>query len=111
MVLSTSNLGSANELITVGLQQRGRWRNNRAENSQQPFRRWEGAMAKFRNIRSLQKFAAVHALIQNHFNLDRHLHRRSVFKAEPRRRPGGVASVGGVKSVLDWLFGDQFALN
>ena len=37
-------------------------------------------MAKFRNIRSLQKFAALHASIHNHFNLDRHLNRRNVFK-------------------------------
>jgi putative transposase len=37
-------------------------------------------MAKFRTIRSLQKFAAVHASILNHFNLDRHLNRRNVFK-------------------------------
>jgi putative transposase len=58
----------------------GRWLNNRAENSHQPFRRREGAMARFRDIKTLQKFAAVHAAIHNHFNLDRHLIRRSVFK-------------------------------
>jgi transposase-like protein len=32
----------------------GRWLNNRAENSHQPFRRRERAMAKFRSIKSLQ---------------------------------------------------------
>ena len=32
----------------VGRQQCGRWLNNRAENSHQPFRRREGAMARFR---------------------------------------------------------------
>jgi len=58
----------------------GRWLNNRAENSHQPFRRREGAMAKFRHIRTLQKFAAAHASIHNHFNLDRHRNRRDVFK-------------------------------
>ena len=58
----------------------GRWLNNRAENSHQPFRRREGAMAKFRDIKGLQKFASVHASIHNHFNLDRHLSRRSIFK-------------------------------
>ena len=62
------------------LQEYGRWFNNRAENSPQPFRRREGAMAKFRNIRTLQKFAAVHASIHNHFNLDRHLNCRDTFK-------------------------------
>ena len=58
----------------------GRWLNNRAENSHQPFRRREGAMAKFRDMKTLQKFAAVHASIHNHFNQDRHLNRRDIFK-------------------------------
>jgi len=58
----------------------GRWLNNRAENSHQPFRRREGAMAKFRDVKTLQKFAAVHASIHNHFNHDRHLNRRDIFK-------------------------------
>ena len=58
----------------------GRWLNNRAENSHQPFRRSEGAMAKFRDGKTLQKFAAVHASIHNHFNQDRHLNRRDIFK-------------------------------
>ena len=58
----------------------GRWLNNRAENSHQPFRRREGAMARFRDIKTLQKFASAHASIHNHFNLDRHLKRRDIFK-------------------------------
>ena len=48
----------------IGVEQRqacGRWLNNRVENSHQPFRRREGAMAKFRDVKTLQKFAAVHA--------------------------------------------------
>jgi putative transposase len=64
----------------VGRQEGGRWLNNRAENSHQPFRRREVAMAKFRDVKTLQKFAAVHASIQNHFNQDRHLNRRATFK-------------------------------
>jgi putative transposase len=56
------------------------WLNNRAENSHQPFRRREGAMAKFRDIKTLQKFAAAHASVHNHFNINRHLNRRDVFK-------------------------------
>ena len=60
----------------------GRWLNNRAENSHQPFRRREGAMARFRDIKTLQKFAAVHALIHNHFNHQRHLNRRDIFKRD-----------------------------
>jgi putative transposase len=58
----------------------GRWLNNRAENSHQPFRRREGAMAKFRDIKTLQKFASAHASIHNHFNQERHLNRREIFK-------------------------------
>ena len=61
-------------------QECGRWLNNRAENSHQPFRRREGAMSKFRGIKTLQKFAAVHDSTFNHFNLDRHLNSRSVYK-------------------------------
>ena len=61
-------------------QECGRWLNNCAENSHQPFRRREGAMSKFRDVKTLQKFAAVHASTFNHFNLDRHLNSRSVFK-------------------------------
>ena len=54
--------------------------NNRAENSHQPFRRREGAMSKFRDVKTLQKFAAVHASVHNLFNLQRHLNNREIFK-------------------------------
>ena len=37
-------------------------------------------MAKFRDVKTLQKFAAAHASIHNHFNQDRHLNRRNIFK-------------------------------
>jgi putative transposase len=37
-------------------------------------------MAKFRDIKTLQKFASAHASIHNHFNHDRHLNRREIFK-------------------------------
>ena len=58
----------------------GQWLNNRAENSHQPFRRREGAMARFRDIKTLQKFAATHASVHNHFNQERHLYNREDFK-------------------------------
>ena len=61
-------------------QEFGRWLNNRAENSHQPFQRRERSMAKFRSMQNLQKFAAAHASIHNHFNHDRHLNRRDIFK-------------------------------
>jgi putative transposase len=47
-----------------------RWENNRAENSHQPFRRWERAMLRFRRMHSLQKFASVHSSVHNYFNTD-----------------------------------------
>ena len=73
--------GAAMKALGIeGHQRCGRWLNNRAENSHQPFRRREGAMAKFRDVKTLQKFAAVHASIHNHFNQDRHLSRRDTFK-------------------------------
>ena len=37
-------------------------------------------MARFRDIKTLQKFASAHASIHNHFNKDRHLNRRDIFK-------------------------------
>ena len=37
-------------------------------------------MAKFRTPATLQKFAAVHASVHNHFNQERHLNRRDIFK-------------------------------
>ncbi len=61
-------------------QQTGRWLNNRAENSHQPFRRRERAMAKFRSAKSLQKFASIHSSLHNHFNQERHLYNRQTFK-------------------------------
>lgn len=59
----------------------GRWLNNRAENSHLPFRRRERAMQRFRQMKSLQKFASVHASLHNHFNQERHLVDRQTFKA------------------------------
>ncbi len=61
-------------------QETGRWLNNRAENSHQPFRRRERAMAKFRSAKSLQKFASIHSSVHNHFNQERHLYNRGNFK-------------------------------
>ena len=68
------------ELGAEGLQETGRWENNRAENSHLPFRRRERAMLRFRRMRSLQKFASVHASVLNHFNTDRSLSSRPHFK-------------------------------
>ncbi len=69
------------DLGAVDRQETGRWRNNRAENSHLPFRRRERAMLRFRRMRTLQKFAAVHASVFNHFNQERSLSSRQFFKA------------------------------
>jgi putative transposase len=69
-----------NVIGNAGDQECGRWLNNRAKNSHQPFRRREGAMSKFRDVKTLQKFGSIHASIHNHFNLDRNLNSRSVYK-------------------------------
>jgi len=58
----------------------GRWLNNRAENSHLPFRRRERAMQRFRRMRSLQMFVAVHASVFNHFNSERSFYSRANFK-------------------------------
>ncbi len=44
-------------------QQTGRWLKNRVENSHLPFLRCERAMRRFRRMRSLQKFPAVHSFV------------------------------------------------
>ena len=68
------------EIGNEARQATGRWLNNRAENSHQPFRRRERAMAKFRSAKSLQKFASIHSSVHNHFNQERHLYSRQNFK-------------------------------
>lgn len=68
------------ELGIAERQETGRWANNRAENSHLPFRRRERAMLRFRQMRSLQKFASVHASVYNHFNQERALYSRQNFK-------------------------------
>jgi putative transposase len=58
----------------------GRWLNNRAENSHLPFRRRERAMLRFRRMKTLQKFASVHAQVHNHFSQERHLISRDLYR-------------------------------
>ncbi len=76
------------ELGCEAKQETGRWANNRAENSHLPFRRRERAMLRFRRMKSLQKFASVHASFANHFNSERHLVDRQTYKT---RRSAALA--------------------
>ena len=82
------DLGSADR------QETGRWANNRAENSHLPFRRSERAMLRFRRMRSLQKFASVHASDANHFNAERCLSSRATFK---QNRAAALAEWRGLR--------------
>jgi putative transposase len=76
------------EIGNADRQDVGRGLNNRAENSHQPFRRRERAMQRFRSLKTLQKFSSVHAQVRNHFNQDRHLFTRPVYK---QRRSAALA--------------------
>ena len=62
--------------------------NSRAENSHLPFRRRERAMIRFRRMKTLQKFASVHASVHNHFSQERHLVSREIYK---QRRSAALA--------------------
>ena len=77
-----------NEIGAADRQEVGGRLNNRAENSHQPFRRRERAMQRFRNMKTLQKFSSVHAQVHNHFNQERHLVTRQVYK---QRRTAALA--------------------
>ena len=68
------------QLGNLDRREMGRWKNNRAENSHLPFRRRERAMQRFRRMKSLQKFASVHASFHNHFNHERHLVDRQTYR-------------------------------
>jgi putative transposase len=69
-------------MVELGCEQKqetGRWVNNRVENLHLPLRRRERAMLRFRKMKSLQKFASVHANFYNHFNQERHLVDRQAY--------------------------------
>jgi putative transposase len=94
---------AARDLGIGHLHERGRWKNNRAENSHQPTRRRERKMQRFKSAGSAQKFLSTHAAAYNIFNFQRHLtsaqtHR--VLRAGSddhvaRGRRGGLKSSGG----------------
>ena len=76
------------EIGAADRQETGRWLNNRVENSHQPFGRRERAMERFRGMKTLQKFAALHGTVRNHFNQERHLISRDLYR---ERRSAALA--------------------
>ena len=61
--------------------EQGLRKNNRAENSHLPLRRRERKMQRFKSPGSAQRFLSVHAVVQNTFNVQRHLVSRNTLRA------------------------------
>jgi transposase-like protein len=64
---------AARDLGVDHLHERGRWKNNRAENSHQPTRQREREMQRFKSAGSAQKSLSAHAAVYNTFHVQRHL--------------------------------------
>src|SRR5271166_1990502 len=71
--LVTDDLRSYSAAVRVlGIErrhERGRWKNDRVENSHQPTRRRERKMQRFKSPGSAQKFLSTHAAVYNTFNV------------------------------------------
>ncbi len=68
------------ELIPETIHDTSQYANNRAELSHQPTRVRERGMRKFKSILQAQRFLSVHAVVQNLFNIGRHLVSAETYK-------------------------------
>ncbi len=93
------------EISNKQCQETGQYLNNRAQNSHLPFRRRERAMQRFRRMHDLQKFASMHASSHDHFNAERYLNSRPIFKSLPIRSALGIAS----SRASGWLITPAFS--
>jgi hypothetical protein len=84
-------------LGTVGKHETGRWLNNRAENSHQPFRRRERAMLRFRRMRTegprseFYKVRRIARLDPQPLQSGTYPHQPTEFQGTPHRRSHRVA--------------------
>ena len=62
------------------LQRTDQYLNNMCESSHLPFRRKERSMQKFKKGVTLQFFTSIHSQVYNHFNHQRHLQNRAIYK-------------------------------
>ena len=97
----------------IGVEQRqacGRWLNNRVENSHQPFRRREGAMAKFRDVKTATEICLCSRLDPQSLRSGPPPQPPRHFQAEPLCCLSRVARTCGLKARASGHSGDWFAL-